>query len=134
MEPKWIAIESSSDGYDVLSRMSASDNRRMTIEVKASEQDTEFASFHLTRNEWETAIGSVAHRFHLWALARAREELAVLTVEQVGRTYLRMQALVRGRHSGFPSLLSRNSSMIFLAMRINSLGKLPCIATEEPFT
>lgn len=84
VEPKWIAIESSSDGYDVLSRVSASDTRRMTIEVKASEQDTEYASFHLTRNEWQTAIGSMAHRFHLWALARAKDELAVLTVEQVG--------------------------------------------------
>lgn len=26
----------------------------------------------------------MAHRFHLWALARAKDELAVLTVEQVG--------------------------------------------------
>ena len=84
VEPKWIALESSSDGYDVLSRVSMSDNKRMTIEVKTSEQGTEFASFHLTRNEWVTALGSMAHRFHLWALAPSRSELAVLTVEQVG--------------------------------------------------
>lgn len=84
MEPKWIALESASDGYDVLSHVAKSDSRRMTIEVKTSERGTEFASFHLTRNEWVTALGSMAHRFHLWVLAPSRSELAVLTVEQVG--------------------------------------------------
>lgn len=84
MEPKWIALESASDGYDVLSHVDKSDSRRMTIEVKTSERGTEFASFYLTRNEWVTALGSMAHRFHLWALTPSRSELAVLTVEQVG--------------------------------------------------
>ena len=79
MEPKWIALESASDGYDVLLHVAKSDSRRMTIEVKTSERSTEFASFHLTRNEWSTALGSLAHRFHLWVLAPSRMELAVLT-------------------------------------------------------
>jgi hypothetical protein len=83
VEPKWIALESSSDGYDVLSRVSMFDTKRMTIEVKTSEQGTEFASFHLTRNEWVTALDSMAHRFHLWALAGSRCQIAVLTIEQV---------------------------------------------------
>jgi Domain of unknown function (DUF3883) len=83
VEPKWIALEASSDGYDVLSRVSMSDTRRMTIEVKTSEQSVEFALFHLTRNEWENACCSSAHRFHLWSLTSSKSQLAVLTVEQV---------------------------------------------------
>ena len=83
VEPKWIALESSSDGYDVLSRFSMCDTRRMTIEVKTSERGTEFASFHLTRNEWETALASMTHRFHLWSLAAPHTQLAVLTVDQM---------------------------------------------------
>lgn len=82
-EPKWIALESSSDGYDVLSRVSISDTRRMTIEVKASEQGSDFASFHLTRNEWETALASMAHRFHLWSLTAPLPQLTVVTVAQM---------------------------------------------------
>lgn len=82
-EPKWIALESASDGYDVLSRVAMSDTRRLTIEVKASERGTDFASFHLTRNEWETALASLCHRFHLWALTAPDPLLAVLTVEQM---------------------------------------------------
>ncbi len=81
--PKWIALESSSDGYDVLSRVSQTDTRRMTIEVKTSERGPDFASFHLSRNEWETALASLAHQFHLWTLASAGPQLAVLTIDQM---------------------------------------------------
>ncbi len=83
VEPKWIALESGSDGYDVLSQVTISDTRRLTIEVKTSERGIDFASFHLTRNEWETALASLCHRFHLWDLAAPHTQLAVLTVEQV---------------------------------------------------
>lgn len=83
VEPKWIALESSSDGYDVLSRVSASDTRRMTIEVKTSERGIDFASFHLTRNEWETAFASMAHQFHLWIINPSGTQLAVLNVDQM---------------------------------------------------
>lgn len=83
VEPRWIALESSSDGYDVLSRVSMSDTRRMTIEVKTSERCANYASLHLTRNEWDTALASIAHRFYLWTLAPPRTRLAVLTVDQI---------------------------------------------------
>ena len=83
VEPKWIALESSSDGYDVLSRVSMSDNRRMTIEVKTSERGIDFASFHLTRNEWDTALASMAHQFHIWSIASSGTQLAALTIDQM---------------------------------------------------
>lgn len=80
--PKWIALDSSSDGYDVLSTVSKEDARRLTIEVKTSEQQPSAAIFHLTRNEWETAIDSLNHAFHLWDLSGSHPRLAVLTVTE----------------------------------------------------
>jgi len=82
-EPKWVALESSSDGYDVLSRNSMSDSRRLTIEVKASERRVEHASFYLTRNEWETATSSLSHQFHLWSLTPKAVLLAVVHVDEI---------------------------------------------------
>lgn len=81
--PKWIALESASDGYDVLSRMSADDPRRLTIEVKATERPVSRATFHLTRNEWETASEALNHAFYLWNLSGPQPLLAVLSVDQV---------------------------------------------------
>jgi hypothetical protein len=81
--PKWIALESNADGYDVLSRLSAEDNERLTIEVKASKQARLLGSFHLTRNEWSFAEESLNHVFHLWYLDSRRPRLAVLSVEQL---------------------------------------------------
>ncbi len=78
--PRWIALDSSSDGYDVLSTVSTADARRLTIEVKASEQGISRATFHLTRNEWETAGESMQHAFHLWDISCGRPRLAVLTL------------------------------------------------------
>lgn len=59
------------------------DTRRMTIEVKTSEGGPDFASFHLSRNEWQSALASMAHQFHLWTLASAGPQLAVLTIDQM---------------------------------------------------
>lgn len=81
--PKWVALDSSSDGYDVLSQLSAEDRRRLTIEVKATERQLPHAFFHLTRNEWETAEECLHHAFHLWDLSGSEPRLAVLTVPQV---------------------------------------------------
>jgi len=81
--PKWIALDSSSDGYDVLSMVSASDQRRLTVEVKASERPLSLAYFHLTRNEWEMANESLNHVFHLWSLVGPRPMLATLSINHV---------------------------------------------------
>lgn len=65
--PKWIAIDNNADGYDVLSVVDATDHKRLTIEVKTSTQGN-FGFALLTRNEWEMAMESDAHVFHLWNL------------------------------------------------------------------
>lgn len=83
MRPRWIALDSAGDGYDVLSQLSAEDRRRLTIEVKASERALKYAEFYLTRNEWETEEDFLNHVFHLWDLSGEEPRLATLLVEQL---------------------------------------------------
>ena len=82
-EPKWIALDSNSDGYDVLSRVSASDRRRLTIEVKASVQHGLAGHFYLSQNEWSLALDSRFHTFHLWDISTEQPRLAILDVGHV---------------------------------------------------
>lgn len=79
-EPKWIALDSNADGYDVLSRVSMEDTRRLTIEVKTSAQGLS-GLLHLTRNEWNLATESLNHVFHLWDIRSVPPRLAVLDTE-----------------------------------------------------
>lgn len=81
--PKWIALDSSVDGYDVLSTVASGDSRRLTIEVKTSSRPISHSSFYLTRNEWETAQGSRHHAFYLWDISGRCPRLASLSVEEM---------------------------------------------------
>ncbi len=81
--PKWIALDSNAEGYDVLSQLSASDSRRLSIEVKATQQSHLSGSFHVSRNEWDFAGEALHHAFHLWDLSGTPPRLAVLSVEQI---------------------------------------------------
>jgi hypothetical protein len=75
--PRWVAIESNQDGYDVLS-IKAADNRAfLSIEVKASRGGMSGA-LHLTRHEWEIALDRPFHVFHLWDLSCAPPRLATV--------------------------------------------------------
>lgn len=64
-KPKWVAIESNEDGYDVLSTVDAGDLRSLSIEVKTSTMGVA-GSCYLSRNEWERAEETDNHVFHLW--------------------------------------------------------------------
>ena len=77
--PTWVAIDNNADGYDVLSVMDSSDTRQLTIEVKTSTQGA--AGFiMLTRNEWQMALESNFHVFHLWNVSDAsRPKLAIVS-------------------------------------------------------
>ena len=82
-EPKWISIENNQDGYDVLSIVDTKDRRQLSIEVKASKLGRA-GIIHITRNEWQRALDSQSHVFHIWDLSDATSlELAV-----VGREHL----------------------------------------------
>ena len=66
-EPRWIAIDSNEDGYDVLSVKGPDSFGPLLIEVKASRLGMA-GSFYLTRSEWDRARDAASMRAH-----RARE-------------------------------------------------------------
>jgi len=80
--PKWIALDSNEDGYDILSRVSDGDNGRLCIEVKASRLGMN-GEFYVTRHEWDTAVSLINFQMHLWDLSPRRAKLAVLGVNDV---------------------------------------------------
>jgi Domain of unknown function (DUF3883) len=82
-KPKWVAVDSNEDGYDVLSVVASDDARHLSIEVKASTLGMA-GSFHLTSHEWERSAEADNHAFHLWAIpANAISRLAVITPSQM---------------------------------------------------
>lgn len=83
-KPKWVAVNSNSDGYDVLSIVGEGDFRSLSIEVKTTTQGLSGA-FHLTRNEWEMAQERIAHLFHLWDVKSAPPKLAKVSVDDMNR-------------------------------------------------
>ena len=79
-EPRWVAIDSNQDGFDVLSIRDRDDRAPLSIEVKTTTSGA--GALHLTRNEWEQALDSLAHVFHIWVAAGSTPpKLAVVTVE-----------------------------------------------------
>ncbi len=80
--PRWIALDSNEDGYDVLSQMAPGDSRRLCIEVKASRQGV-YGSFYLTRHEWDTARSLLNFQIHLWDLSSASPKLAVIDFDAI---------------------------------------------------
>lgn len=80
-KPVWQSIESSHSGYDVLSVVSATDETRLQIEVKASELRIKEAFCFVTSHEWETAQSAQGHLFHLWQIG-SQAQLAVVSLDQ----------------------------------------------------
>lgn len=80
--PRWIALDSNEDGYDVLSQMAPDDSRRLCIEVKASRQGM-YGAFFLTRHEWNTAQTLLNFKMHLWDVSESIPRLAVIDVDAV---------------------------------------------------
>lgn len=81
--PKWQSIESNSDGYDLLSQVSTTDERHLSIEVKSSVQSIKDASFYLTRNEWKHAKTAANYEIHLWAQVDTNPQHALLKRDDV---------------------------------------------------
>lgn len=76
-QPRWVAVDSNQDGYDVLSINGPDDRAFLSIEVKASRAGLS-GFLHLTRHEWETALDRPSHLFHLWDLSCAPPKLATV--------------------------------------------------------
>lgn len=80
-DPYWIALDFSGAGFDIQSRVSRDDARRLVIEVKASERSVEGARFHLSRNEWEVLEQEEHAILHLWRLEGRSAELRLVSRE-----------------------------------------------------
>jgi len=64
--PLWQAVESNLAGFDLLSVNDKDNSQKLKIEVKATTSSIEYAKFHVTKNEWNTALASIDYIFHLW--------------------------------------------------------------------
>lgn len=82
-EPKWVALDDNSAGYDIQSYdLTDYGLKNRLIEVKSSQRIP--ARMILTRGEWDTASKyGEAYTFHLWQLPS--EELIVLTVADIAK-------------------------------------------------
>lgn len=81
-KPRWVAVDSNQDGYDVLSVKGADDRALLSIEVKASQAGMR-GTLHLTRHEWEIALDRPFHVFHLWDLSRSSPSLATVGIHEM---------------------------------------------------
>lgn len=83
LEPRWMAIEDNTAGYDVLSYNSGPYGPlNKLIEVKSTIASP--LRFFLTRNEWEQAIKfGKAYVFHVWDIRKQPAVLYEKTVEQI---------------------------------------------------
>lgn len=81
-KPEWRALESSFNGYDILSRRSKTDTTPVRVEVKGTAVKMQDAAFWLTRHEWNTAKRSGDYVFHLWALG-PQHTLSIVPFEHV---------------------------------------------------
>jgi len=83
VDPKWVALESNEDGYDVLSVVDRTDKRLLSIEVKTTAAGLASLAY-FTRNEWETASVRNQHCFHFWDVSKFPVyRLAVLEIREV---------------------------------------------------
>lgn len=80
-DPKWIAIEDNTAGYDIQSfDPGVVDPVNKLIEVKSCSR--ELVQIFISRNEWETAVASAPHyHFHVWLLPE--KKLIELSVEDI---------------------------------------------------
>lgn len=82
-DPSWKAIESNRAGYDVQSVVDGGCLEPLLIEVKTSSDAIDFATFHVTANEWKTACNSRNYVFHLWLVKNKQPLLAIIEPDQI---------------------------------------------------
>jgi hypothetical protein len=83
LQPRWIAVDDNTAGYDVLSfRQGQFGPVNLMIEVKSTVASP--LRFFVTRNEWDQAVRfGDAYLFHVWDLAASPPRLHVRTKSQI---------------------------------------------------
>lgn len=79
IDPEWISIDSNLVGYDIESVRSTTDLSPIYIEVKTTLDNFEKSVFHVTSNEWNSALGRNDYFFYLWVINRLQPRLAIIT-------------------------------------------------------
>jgi hypothetical protein len=80
--PKWIAIESNQDGYDVLSSIGPNDLGPLYIEVKASRLG-KHGDFYMSRSEWEQGRAFTKYTLYLWDVSTIIPKIAIVSCESL---------------------------------------------------
>lgn len=83
--PTWESINSNLIGFDILSQASEYDSSQILIEVKASKQKIDSASFFITLNEWKIASANYNQNryfFYLWLL-EASPQIAIIPCSEM---------------------------------------------------
>ena len=85
-KPIYMAIDSSSHGFDVKSQLSKDDQTPLMIEVKTSEWPYFSAHLHLTRNEYRVCLENPENYvFHLWDLSSEVARLLVVKPNEMSQ-------------------------------------------------
>ncbi|MFB3105781.1 MAG: protein NO VEIN domain-containing protein, partial [Pseudomonadales bacterium] len=82
---RWIAIEYTGAGYDVLSQVSREDPNPLFVEVKTSNQPWDRAEVYLTYNEWEVLSVASHAVVHLWCINSNDNRHAVIPIQEIGQ-------------------------------------------------
>lgn len=82
--PLHVAYLSDSFGYDIESIHGKKDISPLFIEVKASTKNRQFASFYITRNEYETCKKQGSNYiFHLWRISPKKNNLIIVKGDEI---------------------------------------------------
>jgi hypothetical protein len=82
-KPRWIALEYSNAGYDVISCIASDDRTPLVIEVKTSTQSWSHADFFLSRAEWDVLSQEQHSLLHLWSVSPSPTRHATVSVAQL---------------------------------------------------
>jgi len=83
VNPIWISVLDNDAGYDILSQLTPTDQDKLVIEVKTSNEDWDKASFYLTRNEWLILNSHAYAQVHLWSISKPDYTYAILDFQEV---------------------------------------------------
>jgi hypothetical protein len=83
VEPSWIALEHADAGYDLVSRASTEDSSPLLVEVKATTQSWNNASFFMSRHEWDILSAHGSAVLHLWGIKDVPAKHAAVSIPEL---------------------------------------------------
>jgi len=81
--PRWVAIDYSNLGYDLVSIVGKGVNKKLLIEVKTTTKSWSNGVFHLSRNEWNVLSSQTNSVLHLWCLSSAKPRMEIIPIQAI---------------------------------------------------